>query len=104
VLQRDAGLVGARGDSAVQARTITFTTSRLSLMITVTATGDTARVDGWIAPAAELAIEARTPDGTLHSESDADGRFVFDAVPRGLVQFFVRAEDAQPIATPSVEI
>ena len=48
-----------------------------------------------------------SPPPARHSRSDgADGRFVFDEVPHGLVGFVLRApgDDVRPVVTPSIEL
>jgi hypothetical protein len=106
-LQRDDELAGVRGDE-VAARTVTFTSSSVTTMVTITELSpERARIDGWAAPGGGVEVELRTTDGTLRTTADADGRFVFDEVPRGLVQFTVRSPAATsqpPVITPSIEI
>ena len=77
-------------------------------------TGDGAglrRLDGWLAPAAALRIEARVAgrDGVLHTVADEDGRFSFEA-PAGLVQLLIQPTEGaaipldRPVATPAVQL
>jgi hypothetical protein len=76
-------------------------------MITVTPAGvDRVRIDGWAAPGAGLSVELRIVDAQRQTTADADGRFVFDDVPRGLAQFLLRAPDSErpPVITPSMQI
>src|SRR5579875_3433113 len=107
-LTRMDDLVGARAEAASGTQTVTFTSESTSTMITVTPTGaDRARIDGWATDGAGVAVELRTVAGSLHTEADDDGRFVFDDVPRGMVQFVVRhPENAglPPVVTPALEI
>lgn len=106
-LQRSGDLVGVRADDATAVQTITFTSSSLTVMITITAlSADRVRIDGWLAPGGSKPVEVRTVDGVLHTSADEDGRFVFDDVPRGLAQFIVRSEDGDAgaaVITPSIE-
>jgi hypothetical protein len=103
-LERSSGLIGVRADETVS-DTVTFTSESLSAMISVSlTTADTARIDGWISPGGVYVVELRTPDGTLRTESDADGRFVVEDVARGLVQFTFRAAGGTPVVTPALEI
>jgi hypothetical protein len=104
-LQRSDGLVGVRSD-ATDVQTVTFASSHLTAMVTVTQTSaDVARIDGWITPPGEWAVELRTPTSVLTTDADADGRFVFEAATRGFVQFTIRAPgDSQKVITPSIEI
>jgi hypothetical protein len=108
VLQRAGGLVGARSDDTTSALTVTFTSANLTTMVTVTPTSaDRARIDGWVAPGAGVSVELRVVGDSLHATADADGRFVFDDVPRGLAQFLLRSPEASghaPVITPSIEI
>jgi hypothetical protein len=106
-LQRSATLVGVRAETSSDVQTVTFTSSSLTTMITVTPLpGDRVRIDGWIAPAARVAVELRARTETRQIESDEDGRFVFDDVPRGLAQFVLRpdAESTHTVVTPAIEI
>jgi hypothetical protein len=106
-LQRSSDLVGVRADETTEAHTVTFTSSTLTVMITITAlSAESARIDGWIAPGGVTAIELRASDGVHPTVADEDGRFVFDNVPRGLGQFIVRPSGAgiPPVVTPSIEI
>lgn len=104
-LERSPGLAGVRADEAV-ADTVTFTSASLAVMVTMSVSSvESARVDGWISPSGEHIIELRTPSGTLHAESDEDGRFVFEGVTRGLIQFTFRdADGGHPVVTPALEI
>jgi hypothetical protein len=104
-LQRSPGLVGVRsGETSTD--TITFTSASLTAMVTVTPTSaESARLDGWITPGGAREVEIRTVSGTRRTASDADGRFVFDDVPRGLVQLSFRdPQGGQPVLTPALEI
>lgn len=106
-LQRSASLVGVRAETDSDVQTVTFTSSRLTTMITVTPTpGDRVRVDGWIAPGGRLVVELRAQSETRQTASDEDGRFVFEDVPRGLAQFVLRTpgEDGSLVVTPAIEI
>jgi hypothetical protein len=108
-LQRmDQQLIGARADGATEVQTVTFTSANLTTMITVTPAGaERVRIDGWAAPGAGLIVELRIVGDKLQATADADGRFVFDDVPRGLAQFLLRAPGDSahpPVITPSMEI
>ncbi|PZS13986.1 MAG: hypothetical protein DLM57_15465, partial [Pseudonocardiales bacterium] len=93
---------------ATDAQTITFTSASLTTMVTITLTSaDRARLDGWVAPGGGVSIEVRVSDGSQHTTADADGRFVFDDVPRGLAQFVLRpptGSTQSTVITPSIEI
>jgi hypothetical protein len=110
-LQRlDAEPAGARsGDAgATAAQTVTFTSASLTTMVTITPSGpDRVRIDGWVAPGGGVAVELRVVGDALHVVADADGRFVFDDVPRGLAQFVLRPPDPRThpaVITPSIEL
>ncbi len=107
-LERMDGLVGARGEEATEVQTITFTSSTLTTMVTISQlSGDRVRVDGWAAPGGGLLVELRVVGAVLNTIADADGRFVFDDVPRGLAQFFLRAPEGaaqSPVITPSIDL
>jgi hypothetical protein len=82
-LQRTAELTGVRSAGAADTQSITFTSTSLTTMVTITVlSADRVRIDGWLAPVGEVSVELRTRDRTLSVTSDADGRFVFDSVPR----------------------
>jgi hypothetical protein len=108
-LQRiDAPLGSVRGDAPpLEARTITFTHESLTVMIALSPSDDGShvRVDGWLAPAAELVVELRQPSGDRETMTDQDGRFVFDDVARGPASLLVRRpEDAVAVSTPVIEL
>jgi hypothetical protein len=106
-LQRSASLVGVRAQPDSDVQSVTFTSSSLTTMITLTPTsGDRVRVDGWIAPGSAMPVELRGRTETKQTMSDEDGRFVFEDVPRGLAQFILRpaADDTRPVVTPAIEI
>ena len=95
---------GARAEQVEAARTVTFDAASLTIMVTITETGDgLVRVDGWLAPPGTHRVELRFA-GTAASRSavtDSTGRFVLDRVARGLAQFMVHVGDTH-IATPSL--
>lgn len=107
-LQRSGDLIGVRSAEATDAQTVTFTSASLTTMVTITVTSaDRARLDGWVAPGGGVSIEVRVSDGSQHTTADADGRFVFDDVARGLAQFVLRPPTGStlpPVVTPSIEI
>lgn len=107
-LQRAGMPVGVRAVDATDAQTVTFTSSTLTTMVTITTTStESVRVDGWVAPGARVSVELRRRAGSLHTTTDADGRFVFESVPRGMAQFVLRREPAavhNPVITPSIEL
>lgn len=103
-------LTGVRSDDTepTEAQTITFTSDSISTMITITPAGpDTVRLDGWVAPGGGVVVELRTTGGRHSAAADANGRFVFEDVPRGLAQLLLRPprpDLGQPVITPSIEL
>jgi hypothetical protein len=96
--------LATRGEE--QTRTITFDTERLTIMISISATGkDQVRIDGWLAPPAAHPIELRHVGGSLTTVADDQGRFVLDLVPHGTAQIVVRPGPAgHVVATPSIVV
>jgi hypothetical protein len=107
-LQRSGDLAGVRAEELTEARTVTFTSSSLSTMVTITPiTAERARIDGWVAPGGGVTVQARTSEGVTTTVANDDGRFVFDDLPRGLVQFTVRPPQGvtnPTVLTPPIEI
>lgn len=105
-LQRSSDLVGVRSDLA-DAQTITFTSARLTTMVTISPIStEFTRIDGWVVPGGDVTVELRTRDGVVSTAADADGRFAFESVHRGMAQFVLRTADpdAAPVITPSIEL
>ncbi|WP_041294761.1 hypothetical protein [Isoptericola variabilis] len=107
----EAPVGSVRGEAPpLEARTITFTHERLTVMIALSAAddGEHVRVDGWVAPAGDgVVVELRQPGGTRATTTDDDGRFVFESVDRGQASLLVRpaeGEDAPAVTTPVVEL
>ncbi len=89
---------------------MTFTSSTMSLMVTIspaTETGrpGTVRVDGWVTGGA-AEVEIRVGEVSLHADVDDQGRFALEDVPHGAARFILRpsAPGERPVITPSVEI
>lgn len=100
---------GARTEE--EARTITFASRSLTVMVTPTPSGPGRfRLDGWAAPGAGLPVELRTATGSLHVTADETGRFEFVDVPAGRLQFVFHPGDGSaaalrvPVVTPAVEL
>jgi hypothetical protein len=101
--------VGARGHET--ARTVTFGSDSLTVMVTMSGPGQPPRrVDGWIAPAAALRVELRTTRGTQETTADDDGRFAFTEVPAGMIQLVLHPTTGadislvRPVVTPAVQL
>lgn len=85
--------MAVRGEQSERStETLTFSTAELTVMISISRSGDRqVRLDGWVAPAEPLRIELRREGRAGPSaEADQDGRFVMDEVARGLVQLSFR--------------
>lgn len=97
--------VGARGE---EARVVTFDSDSLTVMIRINPQDRTVRIDGWLAPPQTCRVELRTGGRVLSTGVDEEGRFVLDAVPRGLAQLVVRPGESmtggaeQSILTPAI--
>jgi hypothetical protein len=101
----------ARGDDVMAPEvtaTLTFTSDRLTAMITIASTSDRdARVDGWLDPAERLVVRARHATGQVDVESDDTGRFVFEELPKGFVQLSFRhvgGDEPILVVTPAFEL
>ncbi len=105
LIEAPAGSV--RGEAPpLEARTITFTHERLTVMIALSAAddGEHVRVDGWVAPpGGGIVVELRQPGGDRTTQTDDDGRFVLEAVDRGPASLLVRPAGAAAVTTPVVE-
>ncbi len=97
----DQACVGTRADDP--ARTLTFSTDRLTMMVTISERpGDRIRIDGWIDPPASGEVTLRY-DGTDSrcSEVDDEGRFALDNLSGGMVRLsFHAATDDRTVAAP----
>jgi hypothetical protein len=99
---------GARGEE--RARTVTFSSQSLAVMVTLAEDAGGTRIDGWIAGGGGLRVELRRPGSARRAHADEEGRFVFEAVAAGIVQLVFTpmpgaALDLQvPVVTPAIEI
>ena len=106
--EEDQLTVAARGKE--QARTITFDSDSLTIMIRIDANRDgTVRVDGWLAPPQRRQVEIKTAAEPLTVASDAQGRFAFARVPSGMAQLIVHSPepssgDTRSVVTPALII
>jgi hypothetical protein len=108
-LQRGAAdLAGVRSDDVTEVQTITFTSSSLTTMVTITPTSaDRVRIDGWLAPGGGSSVELRLSGDRRSTVADEDGRFVFEDVARGFAQFVLRPSGGgtgPAVITPSVDL
>lgn len=79
-----------------RSRTVTFDSESLTIIIQTSPSGETVRVDGWLAPATARRIRLRAGEHELHTESNELGRFVLSDVPHGLVQLIVDTREGDP--------
>lgn len=99
-------LAGVRSHDYTRVDTVTFTSESISAVVTISRIdNETARIDGWLdGDIAE--VELRERQRTSTTTVDAEGRFVFTRVERGLVQFLFRFAEpgTNPVITPSMEV
>jgi hypothetical protein len=94
---------GARGHET--ARTVTFSGDSLTVMVTLSEDGPTARrLDGWITPAGELRVQLRTDDGRVETVADAGGRFAFADLRSGLIQLVLYSIEGRRVVTPALAL
>jgi hypothetical protein len=84
------GDVGTGVGAGEEARVVTFDSDSLTIMIRISQLGGLVRIDGWLAPPQACLVELRSGERTVDADADAEGRFVLDAIPRGLAQLVVR--------------
>jgi len=98
---------GVRHDDFTTTGSVTFTSSSLSLMVTLAPEpdGTTVRVDGWVT-GGETDVELRVAGRSQHATADFNGRFVLSNVQRGPARFILRPLTAgvRPVITPTIEI
>ena len=102
-----ATLETVRSTQYDRADTVTFASDGLSVMVSIEP-GATLTVDiaGWVSEP-DVEVELRERGRTRTVTTDADGRFTFAAVERGLVSFVLRRRadpSAPPIITPAIEV
>ena len=85
---------GVRGGEGEEARVVTFDSDSLTIMIRISQLGGAVRIDGWLAPPQACRVELRSGEHTIAAAVDDEGRFVLDAIPRGLAQLVVRLGEA----------
>ncbi len=100
--------VGARGEE--EARTVTFTSPSLSVMITISEIARAVRLDGWITSGSGLSVGLRNNGGERRAMADEDGRFSFDSVRPGLAQLVFHPtagaglELPGTVVTPAIQV
>jgi len=108
----DTALVGAAGTRGVEhARTVTFSSDHLTVMVTLQPRRDgSTRIDGWAAPGGALRAELRMTGGVLEAACDSTGRFAFESVPSGPTQLLLHPTDgsdpsiSSTVITPAVNL
>lgn len=90
----------------IQARTITFTTPVLTVMIMIQPVDAHVRLDGWVAPAGPLSVELRSGADLVETVCDEGGRFAFADVRHGHARLVVRPLETPdvPVVTPEIEL
>jgi hypothetical protein len=100
-------LAGVRTVSYDRASTVTFASERLSVMVSIEyPKGASPTVAGWVSGGA-TDVELRERARTRFAHVDAEGRFLFADVERGLIHFVLRDDsdpDVAPVITPAIEI
>ena len=88
--QVESTFSGAR-TTAEQIKTITFSGSDVSLMLTINEVAEgQVRIDGWVAPGTGWNVAVAVPGDAGEcrtTATDSNGRFVFSKVPADLAQF-----------------
>jgi hypothetical protein len=98
----DALAVRSDPVAGTRTETLTFSADRLTAMVTVTRdAAGRVRLDGWLAPPAELRVQLRMQEATREVASDESGRFVFDALPEGFAQLTFHLPPDEEAATPA---
>lgn len=92
-----------------RARTLTFTSDSVSVMVTVTPQArNRVRIDGWVVPTSGGRLEVRRSDGRLDEGAvDLDGRFAVAGLQPGLVQLVYHpgsGHPPRPVAAPPVRL
>ena len=102
--------LAVRGESVTGTRTetLTFSAERLTAMVTVSRIGGRLRIDGWIAPPAELEVRLRMQGERRQVVADESGRFVIEDLPEGFAQLSFHPTDTDDadgvIVTPLFQL
>jgi hypothetical protein len=107
IMMTTAETAGVRSAVYDRAATITFSSDQISAMISIEVVdGSTARLSGWVTDG-PTSVELRERSRTQSTQTDAEGRFTFASVERGLVHLLLRRldlPDSRPVITPAIEI
>ncbi|MFT3888677.1 MAG: sigma factor [Arachnia sp.] len=92
-----------RADSPVDS--ITFTSSSLSLMVTLTPVDDEVRLDGWVTGGG-VTVELLGGDEASAAVSDATGRLTWSPIAHGPIRFRITppGAGARVVVTPTIEV
>lgn len=99
---------GVRSLEYTRAETLTFSGGPFTTMINVVSSGpDEVRIDGWVT-GGPATIELRERERTSTIDIGSEGRFVFERVRRGMVQFVLYPvagdSGSKPVITPSIDL
>ena len=89
-----------------RATSVTFETSSVSAMLDIDEVGpDTVDITGWVS-VKPMEVELRESSRSRFTHTDANGRFEFAGITRGLVHLVFRASEpgSRPIITPAIEL
>lgn len=89
-----------------RAETLSFSGGPFTAMVTIVDRGPgSLRIDGWVTGGA-VRVELRQRDRTSTIDVEEDGRFVFEDVEHGLVQFVLHPLQGggRPVITPSIDL
>lgn len=104
----DALAVRGEAVTGTRTETLTFSAERLTAMVTVSRLGDRLRIDGWIAPPAELEVRLRMQGERRQVIADESGRFIIDDLPEGFAQLSFHPTDSEDadgvIVTPLFQL
>jgi hypothetical protein len=106
LLRHPVHMASARSEQST-VETITFTSKHLTVMVSVAPAGSArVRIDGWVTGGG-VRVELRTDEPLRVTSADAEGRFVFDRVSKGIAQFVLYRElpdgtEEAPVVTPAV--
>ncbi len=89
-----------------RATSVTFETSSVSAMLDIDEVGpDTVDITGWVS-VKPMEVELRERSRSRFTHTDANGRFEFTGITRGLVHLVLRANGpgSRAIITPAIEL
>jgi hypothetical protein len=108
LVERSRELAGARGVG--DAVTIAFSAGAFSLLLRVSALGETScRVDGWVSPPQPMRVKVTQQSTTVQALADVLGRFEISRLPTGPTRFWLLSDDSaedsdRSFATPTFEL